>query len=188
MSAAITPLAPTTLALLCVDLQPVFLKVIPDHERVTKRCAFAIAVAAEFGIRTIFSEQVSEKLGPTLPELSQLAKSSLVFSKKTFSAVADDPIRSALLTAETEHVLLCGIETSVCVYQSALDLLAAGVGVTVLSDCIGSRRSHDAQVCVEALVRAGANLLPSETVFYALLHDVKHPFFKAYTQLVKAYS
>jgi len=188
MSAAISPLAPTNLALLCVDVQPVFLKVIPDHERLTKRCAFVIAAAAELGIRTIFSEQVSEKLGPTLPELRQLAKSPLAFSKKTFSAVADDPLRAALLTAETEHVLLCGIETSVCVYQTALDLLAAGAGVTVLSDCIGARRPADAQVCLEALVRAGANLLPAETVFYALLHDVAHPFFKAYTQLVKAYS
>jgi hypothetical protein len=60
--------------------------------------------------------------------------------------------------------------------------------VTILSDAVGARRPEDAQVCLDALVRAGAHVLPSETVFYALLHDVGHPFFKAYTKLVKEHA
>ena len=75
----------------------------------------------------------------------------------------------------------------VCVYQTATAALAAEVGVTILTDAIGARRPGDAQVCLETLARAGAHLLPAETVFYALLHDVSHPFFRAYTQLVKSH-
>ena len=112
----------------------------------------------------------------------------VVFSKNTFSALADSAIRESLVSRETEHLLLCGIETSVCVHQTALDALAAGLQVTLLSDCVGARRPEDARVCLDALVRAGVHVLPSETVFYSLLHEVTHPFFKAYTQLVKTYS
>jgi hypothetical protein len=60
--------------------------------------------------------------------------------------------------------------------------------VTILSDCVGARRSDDASVCAGALVQAGVHWLPSETVFYSLLRDVQHPFFKAYTQLVKNFA
>jgi hypothetical protein len=57
-----------------------------------------------------------------------------------------------------------------------------------LSDAVGARRTDDARVCLDALARSGAHVLPAETVFYALLRDVSHPFFRAYTQLVKSHS
>jgi len=176
------------LVLLCVDLQPVFLKAVAQRELLERRCAFAIQAAAGIGLDVIFSEQVPQKLGGTTPELLHLVTAPVVFSKNTFSALADSAIRESLVSRETEHLLLCGIETSVCVHQTALDALAAGLQVTLLSDCVGARRPEDARVCLDALVRAGVHVLPSETVFYSLLHEVTHPFFKAYTQLVKTYS
>jgi len=57
----------------------------------------------------------------------------------------------------------------------------------VLSDAIGARRPDDARTCLDALAAVGVHVLPSETVFYALLHDIGHPFFRAYTQLVKTH-
>lgn len=178
----------TGLTLLCVDLQPVFLKVIPDHERLSRRCLFAIQAAAGLDLPVIFTEQVPDKLGGTSPELLRGTSTAKIFPKATFSALADPEIRQALTGGSTEHVLLCGIETSVCVHQTALDALAGGWQVTILSDCVGARRSDDAQVCLTALIRAGAHVLPAETVFYSLLHDVRHPFFRAYTQLVKTHA
>jgi isochorismate hydrolase len=86
---------------------------------------------------------------------------------------------------EVRHLLLCGIETPVCVYQTAIEAMAEGLQVTVLSDAVGARRTDDARVCLEALVRNGAHVLPAETVFYALMRDVGHPFFRDYTKLVK---
>jgi hypothetical protein len=57
----------------------------------------------------------------------------------------------------------------------------------VLSDAVGARRSEDAATCLAALRQAGAHVLPSETVFYSLLRDATHPFFKNYTKLVKSH-
>ena len=172
----------------CIDLQPVFVRAVADGERVKRRCEFAVAAAHGVGLPVAFTEQVPEKLGGTAPELLALAPGAAVLGKNTFSALADDGIRNALLRdRRAEHLLLCGVETSVCVYQTAIAAVAAGLEVTVLSDAVGARRPDDAAACLAALRHAGVHVLPSETVFYALLHDVSHPFFKAYTQLVKSH-
>jgi hypothetical protein len=176
------------LLLLCIDLQPAFLGTIPGSALVQRRCAFALAVASGLVIDALFTEQVPEKLGRTAPELLQLAPNATVLGKTAFSAFADAAMSEAILARKPEHLLLSGIETSVCVYQTALDALAAGLQVTLLSDCVGARRADDAQTCLAALARAGVHVLPSEAVFYALLHDAKHPFFKTYTQLVKSHA
>lgn len=188
MSAPASPVPDDTL-LLCVDMQPAFLRVIPDAERLQRRCEFAVACAVGLGIPVGFTEQVPHKLGGTVPHLLDLAPQASVWPKNTFSALADDGIRDALLRQrDVQHILLCGIETPVCVYQTATAALAEHLEVTVLSDAIGARRTDDARSCLDALARAGAHVLPAETVFYALLRDVSHPFFRTYTQLVKSAS
>jgi hypothetical protein len=184
----VNPAPPASLLLLCIDLQPVFVAAVAGGPAVQRRCGFAIQCAAGLGLGVAFTEQVPGKLGGTAPELLGLVPRPLVFGKSTFSALADDGIRDALRSRGTDHLLLCGIETPICVYQTALDALASGLQVTLLADCVGARRPDDARACLDALTRAGVQVLPSETVFYALLHDVKHPFFKAYTQLVKSYA
>ncbi|MGA3008161.1 MAG: isochorismatase family protein [Opitutaceae bacterium] len=175
--------------LLCVDLQPVFIDMIQDGPRVSRRCAFAIEAARGLGLRTAFTEQAPQKLGGTAPELLALAgKKSPVFGKKTFSASDDDGIRDALRSLDVEHLILCGLETPVCIYQTALTAMDHQLQVTLLSDCLGARRPDDAAVCIAALTRLGVHVLPAETVFYALLHDTEHLFFKGFTTLVKKYA
>jgi len=172
--------------LLCVDMQPKFIAAVKDGSRVRRRCEFAVAAAVGIGIPVAFTEQVPAKLGNTAPELLELAPQASAWGKTTFSALADDGIRDALLRQrDIEHILLCGIETPICVYQTAIAAIAEGLQVTVLSDAVGSRREDDAHTCLAALTRAGAHVLPSETVFYSLLRDVNHPYFRAYTKLVK---
>ena len=177
------PLAAT--ALVCIDMQPVFIRAIAEGSQVQRRCAFALSAAHGLGLRVVFTEQVPAKLGGTAPELLAAAPGAMAHGKATFSALADDSLRAAV--APAEHLLLCGLETSICVYQTALEALHAGLHVTILSDAVGARRSNDAGACLAALRQAGVHVLPSETVFYALLREVRHPFFKTYTQLVKSY-
>ncbi len=174
--------------LLCVDLQPVFIKAMADRDELLKRCSFAIEVASGFGMTVMFTEQVPLKLGGTDERLLKLAKAPIVYAKTTFSAFEDNGIHDALLAQNIEHVIICGLETPVCIYQTALGALNENMQVTVLTDAIGARRPDDAASCLASLSRSGVHLLPSETVFYSLLHDVKHPFFKDYTRLVKHYA
>jgi nicotinamidase-related amidase len=173
--------------LLCIDMQPVFVRTIAQGDAVQRRCAFALAAAQGIGLPIAYTEQVPHKIGDTAPELLALAPTAPVYAKDTFSALAHPPLHAACTSAGVSHLLLCGIETPVCIYQTTLDALAAGLQVTLLSDAVGARRPQDAQVCLDALTRAGAHVVPSESVFYALLQSVHHPFFKAYTQLVKTH-
>jgi nicotinamidase-related amidase len=175
--------------LLCLDVQASFLQALPDGARLLRRCQFAVAAAGALDLPIAFTEQVPQKLGPTVPELRQLAPDAAVFGKRSFSALGDAAIREALTgKGELEHLLLCGLETPICVYQTAIDALNADLQVTVLSDAVGARREVDAHVCLAALARAGVHLLPAETVFYALVGGAYHPAFKAYTQLVKSHA
>jgi nicotinamidase-related amidase len=178
---------PEDTLLVSIDMQPVFIKAVAAGDQVQRRCEFAIAAAQGLGLPVLFTEQVPEKLGATAPSLRNLAPAAPVLGKRTFSALGDEAIRDAILRdREVEHLILCGIETSVCVYQTAIAAIAAGLEVTILSDAVSARRPDDARVCLDALARSGAHVLPAETLFYALLHDVGHPFFKQYTQLVKS--
>jgi nicotinamidase-related amidase len=177
---------PDDMILLCVDMQPKFIAAVNHGVHIRRRCEFAVSAAVGLGIPVAFTEQVPAKLGNTAPELIQLAPQASVWGKNAFSALGDDGIRDALLRQrDVEHILLCGIETPICVYQTAIAAMAGGLQVTVLADAVGARREDDARVCLDALTRAGAHVLPAESVFYSLLRDVSHPYFREYTKLVK---
>ena len=175
-------------ALLAIDLQDTLLGMLPPAaaSELRTRAGLAISSATALGIPVLFTEQVPAKLGPTAPALRKLAPDALVFAKHTFSALADKAVLAALRERDIEHILLLGIETPICVYQSALGALAAGFQVTVLSDAIGGRRSDDHAACLAALRHAGVHVLPVETVLYALLHDADHPSFRSIVGLVKS--
>ena len=173
--------------LLCIDLQPGFLKAIPASTEVLKRASFAIEAARGLGLPILYTEQVPAKLGGTAPELLALAGDAVALGKDSFSALADDKIAEHIASLGVEHLLICGIETPVCVYQTSLDARRLDYQVTLLTDAVGARRPDDANAVLAELIRAGCHALPSESVFYALLHDAKHPFFRAYTTLVKKY-
>lgn len=177
---------PDDTILLCVDMQPKFIAAVKHGFRIRRRCEFAVSAAVGLGIPVAFTEQVPLKLGNTAPELLHLAPQASVWGKNTFSALADEGIRGTLLRQRNiEHVLLCGIETPICVYQTAIAAIAEGLQVTIFADAVGARREDDARVCLDALARAGAHVLPTESVFYSLLREVSHPWFREYTKLVK---
>jgi nicotinamidase-related amidase len=171
--------------LVVIDMQPGFLKAIPGGDAVTRRCAFAISAAALVGMPVAFTEQVPAKLGPTDPALVALAPSAAVFAKDTFSACNDTGFASALERRGTTHLLLAGIETPVCVFQTALGALGRGLQVTILSDAIGARRAGDAADVLRYLATKGCHILPSESVFYSVLGGATHSRFREFTALVK---
>ena len=185
-----TPPAPGSpnALLLCIDLQPVFLAAIPENQRIHWRSSFALEAAKGLGLPVLFTEQVPEKLGGTAPELLTLATQPEAIGKDAFSALGSEKIAARLRASGARQLLLCGIETPVCVYQTARDALKAGYQVTVLSDCVGARRAGDAAaVLVHLAHQPGCTVLPAETVFYALLQNARHAFFRDYTALVKKY-
>lgn len=180
---------PSQATLLLVDVQEVFLGVISGSQRLLSRCRFAAQAADLLGIPVFLTEQLPEKLGGIHPDLTCSSTDFFRFPKSSFSALGSADLRTALSRSETRHLLLGGLETPICIYQTAVQALREEFEVTLLTDCIGARRTDDSTAVLNYLGRQkNCHLLPSETVFYSLLGSAAHAQFRHFTALVKKYS
>ena len=182
------------LVLVVVDMQPTMLaKVDPDRSLLRRTC-FAVKCANLMGVKVVFSEQVPDKLGPTASELLEAADSGdrssadSVFAKTHFSALSVPRFNSILQDRGKQHILLAGIETPICIYQTAVEAINRDYQVTLLTDCIGGRRAPDCDWALRSLAQSGAIALPSETIFYSIIRSAEHPAFRQFTTLVKTFS
>ena len=174
------------LGLLLIDFQDVLLNEIPDRERLLKRSTFALKAAELLGVSVAVTEQIPEKLGATTEVLrSCWDVNTPVFDKNAFSAFEADGLHRWIESNQIDHLLLSGIETPICVYQTALQALSADIGVTLLSDCISERRLEDRAPVLKQLLSMDAHILPSETIFYSLLGSAEHTQFREFNELVK---
>jgi nicotinamidase-related amidase len=143
-------------ALLVVDVQPPFLKAMPEGEACLRRCLLAASAARLLGVPVIFTEQVPAKLGPTHPDLLLAAgEGRAVFGKTAFSAFGAPGLSEAFGKGDVSQLLICGLEIPVCVYQTAMDALREGLGVTILSDAVTGRRAADGLACPGGLACGG---------------------------------
>lgn len=172
-------------AALIVDLQPVFLDVVQDGEGLVSACRLFIEAANLLGLPIHLTEQVPDKLGETDERISSLAPRLRPFPKTGFSALTAPGLPETLQDSGVGHLLLAGVETSICVYYTALDALGAGMDVTILTDCVSCRRPKDGEWALRKLAAAGCHMLPLETIFYGILGGAEHPHFKAFTKLVR---
>lgn len=174
------------LALLVIDMQDSLLKIIPDKDSLIRRCQFSIKAASMLDCHIAYTEQHPEKLGQTNSCLAALASETAPrYSKTGFSALSAPNIKEWIEEKEIDHLLLLGIETPICIYQTAVDALSEGLGVTLLEDCISQRRETDRTAVLQQLIGMGAHVLPSETIFYSLISTAEHPAFGAFNKLVK---
>lgn len=174
------------LGLLCIDLQDPFLSAIPERTQLLENCAFAIEAASLLGIHVAVTEQMPDKLGGTTARIAEcLPVNTPGFGKSAFSALEAEGINRWIESNQLDHLLLIGIETPICIYQTAVQALGDELGVTLLADCIGERRAEDRPPVLEQLRAMDAHILPSETIFYSLLGSASHPAFRGLTQLVK---
>jgi len=178
----------SSVALLVVDAQDAFIDSLAQRDSFLERCAFAIDAARTLDILTIFTEQVPAKLGSTHSALLKRASNPKVFSKVCFSALGAPGMEDYLRNNEIYHLLVCGLETPICIYQTGLQAVDEDIDVTFLADALGCRRTQDAEFALHALRGMGCQTLPCESVFYSLLSDANHPRFKAFSDLVKAFS
>ena len=173
------------LAIILVDLQEKLLSGIHNKKQLLNSVRLLIQSAKLFEINIVLTEQVPEKLGNTDLFLSELLPCSNVVAKNSFSVFGSDSFKNYLKSAETNHIVLCGIETSICIYLSAIDARRAGMEVTILYDCVGGRREDDSRITLDKLELAGCHIMPLESFLYGLMGNADCPQFKVISKLVK---
>ena len=174
-------LHPPTSLLCVVDVQERLLSAIPAGQQVVAMSGRLADAAAVMGVRSVLTEQYPKGLGPTPASLASKLPKAL--AKMAFSCCGSEAFE-ATLASDIESVLLCGLETHVCIQQTALDLLARGLAVFVAVDAVASRHAIDHQVALERLAGAGAILTTSEAVLFEWCRSAEHPQFQAVRRLV----
>lgn len=172
-----------TTALLVVDLQERLLAAQPDAKRLVWNAGRLLDAAAALSVDAVLTEQVPEKLGKTAGELAERGLAPL--AKQAFSAAACDGLLDRWHAAGVVAVAIAGIETHVCVAQSALDLIAAGFQVSVVVDAVGSRFPEDHGVALRRLESAGASLATTEAAMFEWCQTADRPEFRAISSLAK---
>lgn len=171
--------------LLIIDIQERLTPHISGYEQIVAKTARVIQGAAELEVPIIVNEQYKKGLGDTIAELETLLADYPHFEKVTFSGVDDDATLEAIRQQDKKYVVICGIETHVCIMQTALDLLEANYQPVIVVDAVGSRFDIDDEVALKRLSQAGVVLTTSESILFELCRSSKAPVFKAISRLVK---
>lgn len=187
MSETIPRLRRAETSLLVVDVQERLLPAMFEAERVVRHGALLARAARRLNVPIVVTEQYPEKLGPTAAPLREAIGEFAPIPKMLFSACTDETMQSlnALRESGRTSILLCGLETHVCVTQSALDLREAGFTVFVAQDAVSSRYESDKKVGLERMRGAGAILCSTEMAVFELLREAGTPDFKALLPFIK---
>jgi nicotinamidase-related amidase len=172
--------------LIVVDMQEPFLRNIWERDRVVTNVAALVEATRILRVPILPTQQNTEKMGETIPEIAKLLPSLCVpFDKLCFSGLADGAIASEVSRSGRRQILLCGIESHICINQTAHDLLAAGYQVHVAADAVSSRTESNWAVGLRRMERAGALITSTEAAIYELLGEAGTPEFREILQLVK---
>jgi nicotinamidase-related amidase len=178
-------LDPQRAALVVVDVQEAFRKVIPDFDGVARATATMVSGAEATGIPLIVTEQYPQGLGSTVAEVAErFPEGTEPVSKVVFSA----PEAEGFDLEGRDQAVVCGIEAHVCVNQTVLDLLDRGLEVHVVQDAVGSRTEENRLVGLQKAERAGAMITTVEMALFELVGRAGTDEFKQVQTLVLDYA
>jgi len=185
--AARRPLEADHCALIVVDIQEKLLPPIFNKETMVKNSQLLIRLAKILPIPAVVTTQYSKGLGATVPEIASLLSDVRSIDKLEFGCFGSDEFRSSVkkLPGNRNTLLLCGMESHICVTQTALGALNNGYRVHVASDAVGSRSEWNWKVGLERMRDAGAVISSTEMMMYELLRCSGTKEFKELLPFIK---
>lgn len=173
--------------LMVVDLQDRLLPAIHDNQAVLGRSGIMIKAARVLDIPIIWTEQYRRGLGPTNPAIAEaIGDAAEPMEKMAFGCLGDAAIAEAVRASGRTQLILIGIETHVCIMQTALAALEDGLQVFLAEDAISSRRASDRETALRRMAQAGAIPASVEMLIMELLVVAGGEKFKAILPLLKA--
>lgn len=155
-----------------------------DAQALTHHVAALIKAAQILNIPVLATEQAPDKIGETVPALKELLKSGII-KKRSFSCAAAGEFASRLSSLKRKQIVVCGIETHVCVYQTVCDLREEQYDVQVVADAVSSRKETDKDLALERIRGTDATLTSTEMIVTEWIRGADHPKFKDIMALIK---
>lgn len=170
-----------------IDVQEKLSPHIYRHDEIVQKITTLIQGLQLLGVPIMLNEQYKKGLGETLPEIMSVLDTSKAktVEKVTFSACDNDEAWNHIAQQNRTSVIVCGVETHVCVMQTVLDLLDNGMQPVVIADATGSRDSYDRRQAIRRMRRAGAVITTTEAILFELCRSSKEEVFKDISQLIK---
>lgn len=170
---------------LVIDIQERLLPHIDQYKEVLNRTGILLEGLKILEVPVLLTEQYRKGLGETVKEVREHMADFNPMEKMTFSCCDDDSFSKALIETGMTNVLICGIETHVCVLQTTLDLLEQGYQPVVVEDCTSSRNPEDKRVAIERMRQEGALITTSESILFEMTRISGTNQFKSISKLVK---
>lgn len=164
-------------ALLVVDVQECLLPHIHEWQRLLENVAWLVKVAQKLDVPVMASEQYPKGIGKTHPDVAALLPAEAIVEKQHFSCVAAHCL-TPLSAYNRRQIVVCGIESHVCVQQTALDLKKNGKEVFIVDDAVSSRRPSDKTLAIERMRSHGIDIVSREMVAFEWLHEAGTAVFK----------
>ncbi|MFC1485874.1 hydrolase [Candidatus Latescibacterota bacterium] len=171
--------------LIVTDIQGKLAEAMFDKTSLFKQTGIMIDGCRILGIPVLWLEQYPRGLGPTVPEVARHLEGLAPLAKNTFSSLRDPAVNARFESFNRTQVLLIGIETHVCIYQTAMDLLARGIEAHVVADAVSSRTKANREIGLKKIERAGGHITSVETALFELLGAAEGDAFKRILSLVK---
>ena len=172
-------------ALLVVDVQEKLFAKMHEREALGQNITRFIQGGLALGLPVVWAEQYPEGMGPTVAPVADLLRPLAPIPKKTFSLCRLPALMEAIEKTGRKRFLLVGIETHVCIYQTAIDLLQLGYQADVVTDCVSSRTAANHALALNRIQQAGGHLTSLEMALFELLRSADHPQFKQILSVVK---
>ncbi len=172
-------------ALLIIDIQERIIRVIHEYETVVENTKKLIKGFKALGIPIYYTEQYPKGLGPTVESIQNELEGNDAIQKLSFSCSGAGDLFNELKRNEISQVVVCGVESHVCVQQTVLDLIANDFQVNLAADAVSSRRVKDYEISLSRMRQHGADVTTTEAILFELLNVCGTDVFKQISKIVK---
>ncbi|HBL73587.1 MAG: hydrolase [Bacteroidetes bacterium GWF2_42_66] len=170
---------------LIVDIQERLVPAMAEQEILIDNCKILISGLQELAVPIVVTQQYTKGLGETVEEIKSLITGLNPIEKRDFSCLDEPVVAEKLKNSGAKNVIICGIESHVCVLQTAIDLKEAGFVPVVVMDCTSSRNLDNVDLAAERFRYEGIMMTSSESVLFELTRSSRAPEFRAISKLVK---
>jgi nicotinamidase-related amidase len=172
-------------AALVIDIQEKLFPVMTDKEELLANCLKLVKGLQILGIPLLVTQQYTKGLGETIPEISSEIKDFVFIEKRDFSCCREPAVLNKLRELEAGNIIICGIESHVCVLQTALDLKEGGFNPVIVMDAVSSRHPASLDLAIERFRYESIMMTSTESLLFELIRSSAAPEFKEISMLVK---
>lgn len=178
-------LDPKSTVLVIIDVQGKLAQIMHDRDALFKNLHILVSGVKLLNIPIIWMEQVPDKLGSTIPEIKDVLIDQKPIIKDVFSCMKNEEFNNQIKRINPNDIILAGIESHVCVYQTAMDLLEKKYNVHIVADAISSRISENKELGIERMILEGAMQTSVEMLLFEIQGEAKGDRFRQISKLVK---